>query len=85
MKLIKFRRLDRPKRMQEIEVRVGSPFGGYTEKRLFEIDTWEIAFNEAELWEKLNGEMAEIIMPAKSWPVRLWRRFFPLKMVEMTE
>ena len=43
---------------------------------------WEIAFNEDHLWWKLDGEMAEIIMPAKSWPVRLWRRFFPLKGIE---
>jgi hypothetical protein len=40
---------------------------------------WEIAFNEAQLHEKLNGEMAEVIMPAKPWYVRLWRRQFPLR------
>ena len=45
---------------------------------------WEIAFNEAHLREKLNGEQAEVIMPAKPWFVRLWRRFFPLKCIEMT-
>jgi len=39
---------------------------------------WEIALTEKELWIKLNGDMAEIIMPAKPWFVRLWRRIFPL-------
>lgn len=63
MKLISFRRLSSP-----IQIVDG-----------VEIDRREIAFNEEHLWMKLNGEMADIIMPAKSWPVRLWRRFFPLK------
>ncbi len=40
---------------------------------------WEIAFNEKHLFAKLNGDMAEIIMPAKSWIIRLWRIFFPMK------
>ena len=43
---------------------------------------WEIAFDENHLHEKLNGEMAEVIMPAKPWYVRLWRKFFPLQMIE---
>lgn len=38
---------------------------------------WEIAFSEAHLFDKLNGDMAEVLMPAKSWFVRLWRRVFP--------
>lgn len=83
MTVIKFRRLNRPREMREMEVRYGSPFGGWVGKRMVEIITWEIAFNEDHLWAKLNGEMAEIVMPAKSWPVRLWRRLFPLKLVEM--
>ncbi len=45
-------------------------------------DRWEIAFNEKHLFEKLDGDMAEIIMPAKAWPIRLWRRFFPLRGIE---
>ena len=40
---------------------------------------WEIAFDEEHLFEKLDGDIAEIIMPARAWPIRLWRRFFPLK------
>jgi len=44
---------------------------------------WEIAFNESHLNRKLNGEIAEIIMPAKSLIVRLWRKFFPLKEINM--
>lgn len=46
------------------------------------VETWEIAFSQKHLNQKLNGEMAEIIMPAKSWPVRLWRKIFPLKGIE---
>lgn len=45
---------------------------------------WEIAFNESHLKEKLNGEMAEIHMPAKSIFIRLYRIFFPLKGQELT-
>ena len=51
--------------------------------RRFYKTKWEIAFNENELYQKLNGEMAEIIMPAKPWYIRLWRIFFPLKFKEM--
>lgn len=47
-------------------------------------DNWEIAFNEEHLFEKLDGDMAEVIMPAKSWLIRLWRKFFPLKGIECT-
>jgi len=39
---------------------------------------WEIAFNQHDLELKLNGDMAEILMPARPLVVRLWRRFFPL-------
>ena len=39
---------------------------------------WEIAFNEDNLFEKLDGDMAEIIMPDKPLIVRLWRKLFPL-------
>ncbi len=39
---------------------------------------WEIAFNEDHLNVKLNGDMAEVIMPEKGILVRLWRRVFPL-------
>ena len=40
---------------------------------------WEIAFNEDHLNAKLNGDMAEVIMPKKTILVRLWRVVFPLK------
>lgn len=43
---------------------------------------WEIAFNESHLQEKLNGEMAEVIMPAKSWWVRLQRKIFSPTVIE---
>ena len=50
--------------------------------RRLDSDMWEIAFNEKHLFEKLDGGTAEIIMPAKAWPIRLWRRFFPLEGIE---
>jgi len=43
---------------------------------------WEIARDEDELHAKLDGEMAEVVMPAKPWYVRLWRRVRPLRAVE---
>ena len=46
---------------------------------------WEIAFNEKHLFEKLDGDTAEIIMPEKSFLVRLWRRFFPVKCINLSE
>lgn len=45
---------------------------------------WEIAFDEEHLFEKLDGDVAEIIMPAKPWFVRLWRRLFPPRGIECT-
>lgn len=47
-------------------------------RRLYQ-NYWEIAVNEEHLRLKLNGDMAEVIMPAKPWYVRLWRIFRPLK------
>lgn len=44
---------------------------------------WEIAFNDEHLRAKLNGDMAEIIMPARPWWVRLFRVFFPLRFTEV--
>ena len=43
---------------------------------------WEIAFTKRDLYKKLNGEMATVVMPPRSWPIRLCRKFFPLKFVE---
>ncbi|MEK6884639.1 MAG: hypothetical protein AABY22_33710 [Nanoarchaeota archaeon] len=43
----------------------------------------EFAFNENDLIQKLNGDMAEIEMPAKSWYIRLWRKIFPLQIIEV--
>ena len=45
---------------------------------------WEVAFSERHLFEKLNGEMAEVIAPAKNIFVRMWRKFFPLQEVKGT-
>lgn len=61
MALIRFRRLNR---QEEIigDVRV---------------QRWEVALSEAHLWAKLDGEMAEIDMPAQPWLVRVWRRMCP--------
>lgn len=46
--------------------------------RRLSCNIWEIAFSEKHLYLKLNGEMAEIIMPSKPWYVRLWRMVMPL-------
>jgi hypothetical protein len=59
--LIRFRRLNRPATL----------VNGVT------THIWEIAFNEQDLQTKLNGDMAEVMMPAKPWYVRLWRWIFP--------
>lgn len=63
MSLIRFRRLSRPS----------------LRRNGVEIEVWEIAFDEQDLMEKLNGEMAEVIMPPEPWYIRLWRLVFPLK------
>lgn len=69
MKLIKFRRLNGKAPISCINGEL--------------VEMWEIAFNEAHLYEKLGGDQAEIIMPAKPWYIRLWRKFFSLKSVEV--
>ena len=80
MKLIKFRRLYQEKdgtwncnKFRDILGNV-VPDG---------FKVYQIAFDEQHLWQKLNGEMAEIIMPAKPWYVQLYRKFFPLKFTEI--
>lgn len=88
MKIIRFRRLERKPETRMMTVRMGIPdfLKGHIKTEFevpVEVDVWEIARNEQELWAKLDGEMAEIIIPAKAWYVRLWRIFFPLKMVEV--
>jgi hypothetical protein len=83
MKVIRFRRLSTQPETRQQTVRVGTPHGYFTYTRPIEIRKWEIAFSEEHLWAKLDGEMAEIVMPAKHWIVRLWRRFFPLEMIVM--
>lgn len=40
---------------------------------------WEIAFSEADMHRKLDGEPAEIIDPGLSFIGRLLRRIFPAK------
>lgn len=40
---------------------------------------WEIAFSEKELQQKLEGKMADVIMPEKPIIIRWYRYFFPLK------
>jgi len=63
MKIIKFRRISNP--IQNIQ---GT-----------NLEFWEIAFSQKHLNEKLNGELAEVIMPAESIFVQFWRKIFPLK------
>jgi hypothetical protein len=63
MRIIRFRRLSRPPQIVQG----------------IKIWHWEIALSEEDLFEKLGGEMAEVIMPAKPWYIRLWRVFFPMR------
>lgn len=73
MKVIRFRRLDREPVVNGIEKRVNNKCSSkFIEKRI-----WEIALNEEQLFTKLGGEMAEIIMPAEPLLKRMWLRFFP--------
>lgn len=37
---------------------------------------WEIAFSQEHLNLKLNGDMAEIIVQAKPWYVRLYLKLY---------
>jgi len=67
MKIIKFRRLSNP-----IQNTQGT-----------NLEIWEIAFSQKHLNEKLNGELAEVIMPAKSIVVQFWRKIFPLKEIKV--
>ncbi len=55
----------------------------YVDKNGVNVPIGEIAFSEEHLFAKLGDDMAEIQMPAKPWYVRLWRRIFPLKGIEM--
>jgi hypothetical protein len=71
VKLIKFRRIPLVD-------------GIYRADLAFTNEQWEIAFSERELHMKLEGNMAEVKMPAKPWFVRLWRKLFPLKFKEIS-
>src|ERR1700744_2517723 len=42
-------------------------------------ELWQIAFNEKELYEKLNGRLAEVFMPERPILVRFWYKLFPMK------
>lgn len=66
MKIIKFRRLN----------------GKAPISKRYGVEMWEIAFNEKHLNKKLNGDTAEIIMPAKPWYVQLWRKIHPMKFTQ---
>ena len=43
---------------------------------------WRIALSERELYDKLDGVMAEIVMPSKPWIIRAWRKLRPPKAIE---
>lgn len=66
MKIIKFRRLSNP-----IQNTQGT-----------NLEIWEIAFSQKHLNQKLNGEFAEIIMPAELIFVQFWRKIFPPKEIK---
>ena len=72
MRVIRFRRLSDGERLVKGPGGIVFDFG------------WEIALSEADLARKLDGDMAEVHMPAKPWYVRLWRRFRPLRGVDLT-
>ncbi len=82
MKLIRFHRLSAEPEIRDQKVRVGTIHGLFEYTIQVKVYAWEIAYNEKHLWAKLDGEMAEIIMPAKHWMVRLWRRFLPLRGID---
>ena len=70
MKLIKFRRM-----VKQSGIWRDNNKPDYIDKNGTKLFYWEIAFNEKHLNEKLSGDMAEVIMPAKPWWYRLWIRF----------
>ncbi|MCA9240022.1 MAG: hypothetical protein KDA37_07475 [Planctomycetales bacterium] len=76
-KIIEFRRVLTGERLAEREARERAASGPF-----FRVEFWEQAPNVQQLREKLDGDMAEVIMPARPWYVRLWRRFFPLTFIE---
>ena len=80
MKLIKFRRLNSPK---EYVNAIHYLYDGSIMTDKIPIQRWEIAFNEAELYQKLNNDIVEVEMPSKAWYIQLWRRFFPLTGIEL--
>lgn len=51
--------------------------------RILGQEKWQVAFSEEHLAEKLDGRQAEIMVPGKPWYVQLYRRFFPLKGIEV--
>jgi len=85
MKVIKFRRLNRKPEFRWIKYTRYTIFGTIEKFReKVKVQIWEIAFDEKHLYEKLNGEMAEVIMPGKAWYIQAWRKLFPLKGVKGT-
>jgi hypothetical protein len=37
---------------------------------------WQVALSEQELFDKLEGRLADVIMPEKPFIVRIYRKFF---------
>ena len=73
MKLIKFRRMINDNGVWRINKLPDVITDGLS------IFHWEIALDQNDLYNKLNGDMAEIIMPAQPFYSRLFRKIFPLK------
>jgi len=80
MKIIRFRRLNREK---EYIKTISHKIDGSIVEGKIPLQRWEIAFTVRELQEKLNGELVEVMMPSKAWYIQLYRKFFPLKGIEL--
>ena len=78
IRLIRFRRLNQP---QETIKAIHHCYDGTIYEDSIPIQRWGIAFNKEHLFSKLNGDMAEIEMPAKSWCQRLWLKIHPMKAI----
>ncbi len=46
---------------------------------------WEVAFTQEELNRRLDGEMAEIEQPEKPLLIRMWRKLFPLRGINISK
>lgn len=79
-KLIRFRRLDRT--CIPIKVKIIG-IDGIVRYDTRDLEVWEFAHNKKELFNRLGGDTAEIIIPAEPWWRRLCLRIRPRIGTEM--